>query len=671
MDRTVIILNCKPEKLNSIKITLNPSRKKTLEVEKPALSSCIEGLSEYCRVSFDLLDKKAQTSVFLIQSTINRLNNWTPKEQSTDRILNNTKIQPAVDKYETFKSGIKEAIKSLYEKPPKTKVVNTARIICIYQAQDRDDAYIDSDGTELNFAEFVQASLIEAQNEIQNKRVLTKVELLLMKVVDAQGKENISEQKRIDDRLILETSTVKVDLLSEVFWDLAVSHNNLKGIKILGIPFKEKEETNSDKPADFNVILLMKSNEEPSAVPMHIGKQLGHNIWHQSRLLPVYWSSSRPALKLECLPSKFVARITPCYSTSAPVVGLIRHIIAHGKPVLLSLNEDTDNLSHFLVQHGEGGPIYLHQLDDTAGSLFDAPEAVEYYKTTVENVRMKDLTDLAKQNLLTAVAKEPHWTSQIVAGTFITTNKNIEYNTRYFPLSDRDTILFASKQSDTLRAHLQPLKTYLLKENLSNEDITVALDIVDKFTALMQSNEVKMFPSTKGVAPKRRELFQELWKELKQLANLCKDQSANHMQIFKQLENFENPGGVQQLPNVENTPTKTAVNKRPRSNSNISSNSMIVEEDKSPGSSGPKSDPLQQLDVLSTEKKVREDLRFKEERYSNKRRWTIDEPVTNPLDKCDKETLFYQYWSAQANKKRAVELEGRKIAIPITDSQKL
>jgi hypothetical protein len=85
----------------------------------------------------------------------------------------------------------------------------------------------------------------------------------------------------------------------------------------------------------------------------------------------------------------------------------------------------------------------------------------------------------------------------------------------------------------------------------------------------MQSNEVKMFPSTKGVAPKRRELFQELWKELKQLANMCKDQSANHMQIFKQLESFENPGGVQQLPNVENTPTKTAVNKRPRSNSNI------------------------------------------------------------------------------------------------------
>lgn len=41
------------------------------------------------------------------------------------------------------------------------------------------------------------------------------------------------------------------------------------------------------------------------------------------------------------------------------------------------------------MQHGEGGPVYLHQLDDTAGSLFDAPEAVEYYKTTLENVRMK------------------------------------------------------------------------------------------------------------------------------------------------------------------------------------------------------------------------------------------------------------------------------------------
>lgn len=95
-----------------------------------------------------------------------------------------------------------------------------------------------------------------------------------MKVVDAQGKENISEQKRIDDRLILETSTVKADLLPEVFWDLAVSHNNLKGTKILGIPFKEKEETNSDKPADFNVILLMKSNEEPSAGKSNYSNQI-------------------------------------------------------------------------------------------------------------------------------------------------------------------------------------------------------------------------------------------------------------------------------------------------------------------------------------------------------------------------------------------------------------
>lgn len=86
-----------------------------------------------------------------------------------------------------------------------------------------------------------------------------------MKVVDAQGKEIVSEQKKIDERLILETSSVKADLLPEVFWDLAVSHHNLKGIKILGIPFKEKEETNSDKPADFNVILLMKSTEEPTA----------------------------------------------------------------------------------------------------------------------------------------------------------------------------------------------------------------------------------------------------------------------------------------------------------------------------------------------------------------------------------------------------------------------
>ena len=65
---------------------------------------------------------------------------------------------------------------------------------------------------------------------------------------------------------------------------------------------------------------------------------------------------------------------------------------------------------------------------------------------------------------------------------------------------------------------------------------------------------------------------------------------------------------------------------------------------------------------------VREDLRFKEERYSNKRRWTIDEPVADPLDTCNKNTLFYKYWHAQSNKRRAVELEGRKVAVLIKES---
>ena len=119
----------------------------------------------------------------------------------------------------------------------------------------------------------------------------------------------------------------------------------------------------------------------------------------------------------------------------------------------------------------------------------------------------------------------------------------------------------------------------------------------------MQSNEVKMFPSTKGVAPKRRELFAELWKELKQLTTLCKDQSANHMQILKQLENFENPGGIQSsetgAPAKNNNKTG-----RPRSNSNLSSNSMIIEEDKSPVTSTSKTDTQNQLDVFSTEKSM-------------------------------------------------------------------
>lgn len=112
--------------------------------------------------------------------------------------MNNIKIQPNVDKYETFKTGIKEAIKSIYEKPPKStyiemlarapdltklflsaKIVNTARIICIYQSQDSECPYIDSDGAELNFSEFVQASLSEAQNEIQNKYVTVSISMPL------------------------------------------------------------------------------------------------------------------------------------------------------------------------------------------------------------------------------------------------------------------------------------------------------------------------------------------------------------------------------------------------------------------------------------------------------------------------------------------------------------
>jgi len=60
-------------------------------------------------------------------------------------------------------------------------------------------------------------------------------------------------------------------------------------------------------------------------------------------------------------------------------------------------------------------------------------------------------------------------------------------------LSDRDTILFATKQSETLRAHLQPLKAYLLRENLSNEETAAALDVRHSSLILIISRKLIFF----------------------------------------------------------------------------------------------------------------------------------------------------------------------------------
>eukprot|EP01126_Amoeba_proteus_P002212 TRINITY_DN1068_c0_g3_i5.p1 TRINITY_DN1068_c0_g3~~TRINITY_DN1068_c0_g3_i5.p1 ORF type:complete len:146 (-),score=21.60 TRINITY_DN1068_c0_g3_i5:22-459(-) len=91
--RTVLLLNCRDEYTEkgssiSLKLTLDvfdEGRPRKFWARKYALGSCMEGISHYCRLGYDLRPTSL-ISVFTVTSTVNRLNNWHPEQQQVSEV---------------------------------------------------------------------------------------------------------------------------------------------------------------------------------------------------------------------------------------------------------------------------------------------------------------------------------------------------------------------------------------------------------------------------------------------------------------------------------------------------------------------------------------------------------------------------------------------------------
>jgi len=89
------------------------------------------------------------------------------------------------------------------------------------------------------------------------------------------------------------------------------------------------------------------------------------------------------------------------------------------------------------------------------------------------------------------------------------TTKMIEKSTRFFPFMDTDTILFSSRQTDSLKSILHPIKrAFMVQETLDETDMNQTMKAIRNLFEMGKANEPKLF-TTKITVSKRRKNYEK------------------------------------------------------------------------------------------------------------------------------------------------------------------
>jgi len=750
---------------------LKSKKKNTLVVKRTPLACCLEAVTEYCRLCFDLLDdNEIQISVVAANVEAKVLNTWS--EQTLNSIVpkfetivetNNNNLN---DLTTSLFRGLEVSVRSLGE-PISSVSVDEIEvgalpnhsyktcIICIYQQQEKvtPKHYQKMNGEIVNIPSFVQ-QLISRQNEASKVNYeiqpIDKCELILIAVVNENQKPQFLPRSSICPFLHCVYYSVTPSTLRNALIDLAVYQYNLFSITVNEIPFKEKDETPQN--VNYDVVLLYKREStltQRKVDSLCYPSVLGTSSWRQNRNIFLRWYSPKQKPHIARLSTRTIHKISPFQVASLPSVCLMKHICANQKPVCLTYENKSQKhnvISHMLIQHSNDGPVFLHTLHTSSqlltsyitsrndmdndderkygfGSLLDLPFVDIYTNSSqlLENCRVKELADVAEHCIFTVsdaqlasaqrceitlytepnncnqneITKEQHSDAISPVGPKYVTTKILERFTRFFPISDKSTVLFAARQSEYLRSLLHPLKISLVNETISDSEVNSIFESIDRLYTVMSSNEVKFFPWTKSSAATRRQLYTQLWKEIRHWAYLCRDISPQHVKILNHIDNISNNNNVKDDDNNSNATPSTNGNlgedAKSMTLSSVQSNSM--EGCNGPSSSVPTaatvttanltvptSSSSQRKDSSSGEHdkyldmfvhemtNVREDLRFKNDfAVPNVTKDSHQTLHKRQLESCDETenknrllnestNIFTLYWNACAEKKQKISL---------------
>lgn len=341
--------------------------------------------------------------------------------------------------------------------------------------------------------------------------------------------------------LRVEVNFVLPSEMKNALLDLCISLNNLNVMNINQIPLKVESKTASTMYYKTTVLYPNNNLEKKytrTGHPHH-GFKLGTNFWKSTdREIQTYWRPFDKRINVDTLPCSSVHRISPYDSSSFISRSLFMHL-QENRPLILA-QPDSDNeliMTHALLLHGNF--IYVHILcNDTLVNAFESDiygsdTLIRKYRLQafLEMVEMNNLPLEGNNELIFIENNEKTVLNDRLNHISYPSTVNLERITKYFPFYEDDTILFSSRQYDSLRNLTQPIRNIILQENITESDFETVIKCLDRLDRATKDNEVKLFLNTKNSVQKRRDLYNKLWKEIHFVFDQFKLVSANHQKL--------------------------------------------------------------------------------------------------------------------------------------------
>lgn len=309
--------------------------------------------------------------------------------------------------------------------------------------------------------------------------------------------------------------------------ELVKTHFGLKSTLISNIPMKEEQSGGGSFNYDVELVHDADAHRDifrSGYIPGSTGMSQGGRESDKDAVI-LRWSTPK-SMNLDLQYCSSVYRVTPADVTSRPTICLVNFVLS-GKPVLLEQprkNSSGKIISHLLTCHGGG--IFLHCLPGGRTYLDDPPSISEGWGGRITDYRISDFGQLIQDNMLTPQPVERTKIPTVYPIQMATVN--LERQTRHWPMVFGDTVAFSMTQE------LEPLLSIIHNPVLSEVEVEECKKVIMSLQLREENNEPLPIPSsgTRTKGSKRDEQYNLLWNELETITDKYRELSEHHRMLY-------------------------------------------------------------------------------------------------------------------------------------------
>eukprot|EP00088_Acartia_fossae_P037285 TRINITY_DN3844_c0_g1_i3.p1 TRINITY_DN3844_c0_g1~~TRINITY_DN3844_c0_g1_i3.p1 ORF type:complete len:686 (+),score=153.62 TRINITY_DN3844_c0_g1_i3:627-2684(+) len=505
-------------------------------VSKSVWTCVVEATLEYCRIVWDLFPVEKCIRFVVRKNPPEILNGWKNEHQNTASIM--TALagvgRPTPDrKYGAADSaadgGIDLALESLCEPTEKQvelleagkEVINRGRMIIITTIID--------DFHRKKLIRTAQDKILKINQETEdNDMKLDHVELVIIHTTPTGMEYRIHAEQDMAEVISPTLTTLFYTVtagpaVSMKLLYLCLKHYDLASTTVTGIPMKE--EQNASSSANYDVELFHQAESHKRLLGDFQDMVLATSEGNEYQTCKLKWCTPRGSSASELHHCSAAFRITPTEVNSRQSSCLTNFLLS-GRSVMLEMQRRSSGvktISHMLTSHG--GEIFIHTLSSSRSLLEDPPSISEGPGGRVTDYRIRELSDLIKCNLLAPFFGDPTDKTPLDKA-----QSRLTRFTRFLPSTISSTTLFNLPV-------FEPLHAAMLKENLTDEDLTECRKVIFAIMSMEQKGEPLPGPLGQpvpvGKKSKREEQYRGLWNELEMFATAHSEQSPGHQAVLE------------------------------------------------------------------------------------------------------------------------------------------